>query len=283
MLYLSSQVARAMNRLQLLPLLRIGYKLTILNHTFKIPIIENKEGLIYNLGIGEPFLLSVFEQLYKVKSFTFLDAGVNFGQTLLKIKAVQPDVVYIGFEPSGLCSYYTSHLIKVNQFNNAKLIRCALSNKTGVLTLNAQSDGDTRATILENTLTREENVFQELVPVVTLDSLISIITESGKDILLKVDVEGAEWLVFQGATIFIDRFRPVIVFENLPSREDPVKRQQQQAITDFFVAKNFSLYMIDEENKKISAIKKIDNSQEILKTNYLAVPAEKKSSFPILA
>ncbi|MEO5999940.1 MAG: FkbM family methyltransferase [Chitinophagaceae bacterium] len=282
MVYLSPLVVRILNRLQLVTLFRVGYKLRLLNRTFKIPIIENKEGLIYHLGVTEPFLLHVFQQLYKVKNFTFLDAGVNFGQTLLKIKAVSAEAAYIGFEPSGLCSYYTSHLIKVNHIVHAKLIRCALSNETGVLTLHAQAEGDTRATILENNLYDAEEGFQELVPAVTLDSLISIVTADGNDIILKIDVEGAEWLVFQGAEKFINQFRPVIVFENLPCENDQGKFRQQQRINDFFAENNFKLYVIDEENKTLTNVEGISNKNEYLKTNYLAVPDEQRQLFSML-
>ncbi len=282
MVYASSLVARSLNRLNLLGLFRVGYKLNILNHVFKIPIIENKEGLIYHLGVGEPYLLQVFRHLYEVKNYTFLDAGVNFGQTLLKIKAVDSDAAYIGFEPSGLCSYYTSHLIKVNKISNAKLIRCALSNNTGVLTLHAQSEGDTRATIIENSIELEEDIYQELVPVVPLDSLISIITEAGKDIILKIDVEGAEWLVLQGALQFIEGYRPIIVFENLPCQEDIDKKEQQKAITDFFNQIKYKLHVIDEGKSNLEKVSAIDNKEDYLKTNYLAVPEEQTSQFQML-
>ncbi len=237
---------------------------------------------MYHHSVGEPFLLEVFYNLFKAKTFTFLDAGVNFGQTLLKIKSINPNAAYIGFEPSGLCSYYTSHLIKVNRIAHAKLIRCALSNTTGVLTLHAQSEGDTRATILEGAIDFGEDVFQELVPVVTLDSLIPIIIAAGKDIILKIDVEGAEWLVLQGAQEFIEGYRPVIVFENLPYMGDQVKQVQQQSISDFFNKRNYRLYFLDESRNAVEAIDAINNEKEFSNTNYLAVPDEQTKLFAML-
>jgi FkbM family methyltransferase len=282
MVYVRPLIARILNRLNVLTVFRIGYTLKILGCAFKIPIIENKEGLIYHLHVGEPYLLKVLELLYKVKNFTFLDAGVNFGQTMLKIKALRMDASYIGFEPSGLCSYYTSHLIKVNTIPNAKLIRCALSNITGVLILHAPSEGDTRASIMEEMTGSEESVFQELVPVVTLDSLIPIITASGKEIILKIDVEGAEWMVLQGAEQFIGQYRPIIVFENLPSEDNLVKQQQQHSISDFINKKNYKLYLIDEENCTLTKVEHINNTKEYLKTNYLAVPIEQVLLFNML-
>lgn len=283
MIYVSPLSARIANRLGLLQTFRIGYTLKILESVFKIPIIENKEGFNYHFGMSEPFLLNILKQLYKVKNFTFLDAGVNFGQTLLKIKAVNPDAAYIGFEPSGLCAYYTSHLIKVNQLANTRLIRCALSDSTGVLTLHAQSDGDTRATIIENSIRDEEDLYKELVPVVTLDSLISVITSAGKDIILKVDVEGAEWMVFQGSFSMIEDYRPVVIFENLPSRKDEIKQNQQRAISEFFGKINYGLYVIEEKRSSIRRINIIDNKEEYLETNYLAVADEQRKLFTMLA
>lgn len=265
-----------MNRVGLLSKFRIGYTLQVLTHTFKIPVIENKAGLFLHQSVGEPYLLKVFQDLYKRRNFIFFDVGVNFGQTLLKVKAVKPDATYIGFEPSGLCSYYTSHLIKVNNIPNATLIKCALSNTTGVLPLHSETEGDTRATIMKSSYPGDDK-YQEMVPVVTLDSLMPILNASGKDILLKVDVEGAEWLVFQGGEQFLDTCRPVVVFENLPCNEDTVMQEQQQAISTFFTKKKFNLYLLDEKKYLLQQITAIYNKKDYSKTNYLAMPSEQAS------
>src|ERR1700712_729243 len=101
MLYVSSLMARILNRVGMLSVFRIGYKLKVLERTFKIPVLEGKEGILFHHKIGEPYLLEVFRELYKSKDYVFLDGGVNFGQTLLKIKAIKMDATYFGFEPSG--------------------------------------------------------------------------------------------------------------------------------------------------------------------------------------
>ncbi len=280
MIFISRLFARVANRLGLLEMFRIGYNFKILKSVFKIPVIENKEGFLYHLTISEPFILHLYKQLYDNENFMFLDIGVNFGQTLLKIKAVNPKASYIGLEPSGLCSYYTSLLIKINKFIDARIIRCALADKPGILTLYGHSEGDTVASILEPSTSGEEFSSREYVPVVTLDSLIPIVTSTGKEILLKVDVEGAEGLVFKGAELFINQFRPVIVFENLPAIQNEVMQSQQQYISNFFSAIKFNLYLLDEANSCLIAIKNIDNKSDYNKTNYLAIPSEKSHSFP---
>jgi FkbM family methyltransferase len=274
MVYVPTIIARIMNRIGLLSLVKLGYTLKVLNRTFKIPIIEGNVGLLFHQSVGEPYLLQVFKNLYSKNDFLFLDAGVNFGQTLLKVKAINRKVVYIGFEPSGLCSYYTSRLIKVNNIQDATLIKCALSDSAGVLTLRSETEGDTRATIME-TDSPLDNKYQEIVPVITLDSITSIISSYGKDILLKIDVEGAEWMVLQGAEKMIDTHRPVIVFENLPYKGDSNRQASQEAISSFLRDKNFELYLLDESAHSLQKITDINNLEDYSKTNYLAVPAER--------
>ena len=280
MIFISQLSARIANRLGLLKVFRIGYLFKILNSVFKIPVIENNEGFLYHRTISEPFILHLYNQLYDSTDFIFLDVGVNFGQTLLKIKAVNSAASYIGFEPSGLCSYYTSHLIKINKFTDAQIIRCALADKPGVLTLFGHSEGDTVASIVASSMLQQEFASKEYVPVVTLDSLIPIITSTGKEMLLKVDVEGAEWMVFQGGEAFINQFRPVIVFENLPAGNDEAKQHEQQYISNFLSEKNYALYLLDETHARLSAITNIDNKVNQNTTNFLAVPSEKIYMFP---
>jgi FkbM family methyltransferase len=272
MMFTSTLTARAMNRLGLLNVIRSGYKLNILDRVFKIPIIENKEGFIYHLGVMEPFFFEVLRKLYSAKNFQFLDVGVNFGQTLLKVKAIGAAIKYYGFEPSGLCSYYASQLIRVNGFTNAQIIRTALSDASGILTLQAPSEGDTRATILE-TEESSSNGYRELVPAITLDSMISLINDT-KETILKVDVEGAEMMVFKGAEKYINEFRPVMLFENLPSGNDAAKVREQSAVTEFFTGKHYQLFAIDERKKKVTAINSISNQDDMEVTNYMGIPSE---------
>lgn len=281
MVFTSSLTARVFNRLGLLNVIRSGYKLKILNHVFKIPIIENKEGFIYHLSVMEPFFFEVLRKLYSAKNYQFLDVGVNFGQTLLKVKAINPEAKYFGFEPSGLCSYYTSQLIRVNRFANSEIIRAALSDAPGILTLQAPSEGDMRATVIDS-LESDANTYKELVPAVTLDSMVPLISAK-RDSILKVDVEGAEMMVFKGAEKYIEAYRPVLLFENLPSRNESAKKSEQAEISNFFNSKTYRLFAIDEHKKKVIPIDTISNPDDMEVTNYMAIPAEDSSLIGIFS
>ena len=53
----------------------------------------------------------MLENLLKKKNGAYLDIGVNIGQTLMKLKSVNPKIEYIGFEPNATCVHYVNKLI----------------------------------------------------------------------------------------------------------------------------------------------------------------------------
>jgi FkbM family methyltransferase len=276
MFFLPLVYLKILNRLHLLTFFRLGYTFTILNSTFRIPVIEKKQGFSDHRIITEMYLVKIFQRLYKNHDFLFLDVGVNFGQTLLKVKAISASASYIGFEPSILCAYYTKHLIKVNRMQDARVIQCALSDKMGHVTLYAQSEGDTRASLLSDQIIKEDTKVREIVPALTLDSLIPVITEAKKEIILKVDVEGAELMVFEGAEQLVKDYRPVIVFENLPCGTEPYRQQQQKRLSDFFATVRYDLFLLNEEKETLEKITSVNNIDNYERTNYLALPSEKQ-------
>jgi len=276
MLFTSLLIQKILNKVGCLPILRIGYTLKVLNTLFRIPIIENKVGFGYHQSITEPFLLNIFKELYRHKDFLFVDVGVNFGQTLLKLKAVKHDASYIGFEPIGLCSYYTSLLIKVNSLLDARIIRCALSDSQGVIIIYSHGEGDTRSTIIKEQIESNNVSFQEHVPVLTLDIFSSLILEHEKEIILKVDVEGAEKLVFEGADNVITLKRPVVIFENLPFTLSRVKEKDQLDIANYFLGKSYLLFSIEQANGRIANITNLHNKDNFSSLDILAIPREKK-------
>src|SRR5687767_11314100 len=93
------------------------FNLTIKHHrksnSVIVPII-NKIG-IENLHLSEEWMCDVIEKLLSVKTGGFIDIGVNVGQTLIKLKLVDANVSYIGFDPNPVCVFYTKTLIKKNK------------------------------------------------------------------------------------------------------------------------------------------------------------------------
>jgi FkbM family methyltransferase len=273
MLYLPLFFVKILYKSGLLRFFRIGYTLKISGKKFKIPVIENNEGFMYHQNITEPYFLNIIQQFYKQKNFVFIDVGVNFGQTLLKVKAVSGSAKYIGFEPSGLCAYYTLQLIKANKIPCAELLRCALSDKNSLLEFYAYSEGDTRGSLMQDQLNLSEAKYRDIVPAFTLDSCMEVLALlHEEDILLKIDVEGAEFFVLEGARKFIECYHPIVIFEVLPGVNAGDNGDLHIKISEYFTDRSYSLFVIDEKAEKVEQIDRIDKPQDLARSNFLAVP-----------
>ena len=144
----------------------------------------------------------------------FLDIGANVGWfTILAADAVGPEGKIFAFEPRTL----TFNLLKQSVVDNALddrvvLFHSALGKSEGTLRLvwtpNTINPGGAR---LERPGEDIGNNDYESVPVRPLDSL-----DIDRDVsIMKMDVEGAEPLVLQGAERFLERCRPTILSEVL--------------------------------------------------------------------
>src|ERR1700731_1128677 len=73
-----------------------------------IPLIN---GLGYeNLSTSEDWMYVVLSKLLPLFKGAFIDIGVNVGHILIKLKTVNRDIEWIGFEPNPKCIYYSLEL-----------------------------------------------------------------------------------------------------------------------------------------------------------------------------
>lgn len=153
---------------------------------------------------------------FAVPGITFLDVGANAGLFSLavanKLKD-DPGAIY-AFEPCEATFGLLQANRKLNSLARIQVFRLALSDfeDAGALEVNASLKGGL------NTLGRashfdSEIVAQQTVPVTTLDSFLFAQGIARVD-LMKVDVEGAERLVFSGARNLLSQAdAPLILYE----------------------------------------------------------------------
>ena len=79
------------------------------------------------LAEKETWFTRYLASFMKARGGLFVDVGVNLGQTLLKVKSIEPGRAYTGFEASTECVHYVSELIKANQFTNVTVIPVGLA------------------------------------------------------------------------------------------------------------------------------------------------------------
>ena len=85
------------------------------------------------------------------------------------------------------------------------------------------------------------NMASQTIEVQPLDSL-----NLGHVDVIKIDVEGAEPLVLEGAKTTIERDRPIILTEVLPSQLQRVCHCSPQQYIDFFLSRHYRGYIVDQ-------------------------------------
>jgi len=121
----------------------------------------------------------------------------------------------------------------VNKITNVKAIQVAVSDKIEKLTTNGNID---HCSFVYN---NQNNNGRHIEYAVTLDSL----HEDGdvKDIgMIHLDVEGMEMRVLKGGEKLIDKYLPIITYEQHIELDDT------EIIKTFLENKKFIIYMIDE-------------------------------------
>ncbi len=157
-------------------------------------------------------------ELLAIRSFirpgdTVCDIGANKGSYLYWLSRwAHPGRVF-AFEPQAPLASYLREVCRAFDLENVQVEAMAVHAKTGSMTLHIpiQSDdwGSPGASLAARLPGREECRGVE-VPVVALDDYL----DRGYRVrVLKVDVEGAERGVFEGATRILREQAPLLVFE----------------------------------------------------------------------
>jgi len=143
-----------------------------------------------------------------------IDIGANLGEwTIPLARAVGAGGQVLACEPAPLAAKSLEATLRANALRQAEVIRCALGDHDGTaeftvpVVTSARTDSGTAR--LGAAVPGEE------VLIVRLSSLDSLLAERGLDQvdLIKIDVEGHEKQVLDGAAATLGRFRPTLVIE----------------------------------------------------------------------
>jgi FkbM family methyltransferase len=146
---------------------------------------------------------------------TFVDIGANLGWfTILAADKVGPNGRVFAFEPRSQTADLLERSIADNGFGDrCMVIRAALGDRPGSCHLLSRGGNNPGGSHLLPGGDGGLEGRTEVVDVVTLDSVMGGVGCG----LVKMDVEGAEAMVLRGAAGFLQRCRPIILSEILPS------------------------------------------------------------------
>jgi len=216
-----------------------------------IPVIKNT-GLL-NLSLKEDWFFELLKLLKLPKDSSFIDVGVNVGQTLLTFRSCYNNP-YWGFEPNPNCVFYLNTLVKKNSFSDTYVIPVGLSLDNEVAKFYTKNDVDSAGTIVKEL---RPDYYEEkavnYVPLFSFDKLN--LPEIGTISLIKIDVEGAELEVISGFVETLKRQRPAIICEILDCHSEKSVTSMQvraQKLVALIQDLGYNIYRIIHEADKIT-------------------------------
>lgn len=142
---------------------------------------------------------------------TFFDIGANAGYfALVGSTRVGATGQVVAFEPSPLFAAMVQRNVELNHLRNVCLSRSAVSNSNGTTRFVLESVG-ANSHLADTPLQHAKSAPEEEIEVnvTTLDSYVS---ENGvSPDVIKIDVEGAELMVLEGARDTLSKHRPHVI------------------------------------------------------------------------
>lgn len=177
------------------------------------------------------------------------------------------------FEPNTECYQSLTKHIKINTCKNIITEQLALSNKRGTSTLWLGDDMGA-SFVKENTQQLTKNIVRSSIKVKTLplDTYIRQHNIRRLDVL-KIDVEGAELQVLQGAQKSITRYLPVIIAETI---NDAFRRAgySKKEFISFLSTLGYDSYIFTSEGYE-----SVDDPMKHTVVNMLFIHKKKRSNF----
>jgi FkbM family methyltransferase len=191
---------------------------------------------------------------------TYVDVGANRGQLLHKAVRVAPRGHHVAFEPiPSLAAGLTRSFPQVDCRSMAIGARQEVTQFCHFTLLDGWS-GLRRHPTISDTQGRPEYIDVE---VSTLDAELGGFTPS----VVKIDVEGAELAVLQGARRLLARARPTVIFEHVPEAST-VYGDAPEAAWDLLTELGYRIFSVSGEGPFTRAA----FAQEDAVINWLATP-----------
>ena len=195
----------------------------------------------------------LFFRRFAAQSPLFLDIGANTGQSIVSIKSIVPGARIISFEPNPQCFEKMSRLVRSK--SGIQLFNCALSSKPGRLVLHVPS---AKGFLFSQLASLQPPVVSQLVTELRRDgfSFVSetnlVIQQKSVDVrtldsftlqpdLVKIDVEGVELEVLEGAHETLKRASPVLLIEG----------GAQPTITNYLRSRDYAPFSYDADRDEL--------------------------------
>ncbi|MEO0899810.1 MAG: FkbM family methyltransferase [Bacteroidota bacterium] len=198
-----------------------------------------------------------------------IDVGVLDGEILDDYLKAAPNGIHTGFEP---IPEKINRLQAKYEGKNIRIEGYALSNESGESSFNLVESNPSYSGLKKRTYDKPNEVDTSIkVQMRRLDEYLDEL----KDIkLIKIDVEGAEYLVLEGGKALIARDKPLLIFEHGIGGADVYGIRPEQLFALVSEELGYEIFLLDTYLKKQSPLSKYDLVKEFDSgSNYYFVAA----------
>lgn len=153
--------------------------------------------------------LNIIKKVCKADS-NCIDIGAHKGEVLDQILRFAPQGTHFAFEPIPVL--YNGLVEKYKSNPKCKIFDIALSNNKGTSTFNYVVSNPSYSGLVKRKYDRDNEEDTQIT--VKTDLLDDTIPAGTKITLIKIDVEGGELLVMQGAKKVLSENKPIVIFEH---------------------------------------------------------------------
>ena len=235
---------------------------------FYVDVIDKRVTPIDTFNFDQ-YELEDSEMLYKLVSEndTIFDIGANIGWYSNHLSKKLPNSKIYSFEPIPETYAQVKRNTELNQSNNITLNNVALSDKVQTLTF-YYSPTITGASSAAN-ITENDSMTKLECQTNTMDKFVKENNIPRLD-FIKCDVEGAEFMVYQGGAETIEKYKPIVFTEMLRKWAAKFNYQPNDIIAFF---KQFGYNCYTSHDGKLIPFEKV--KEDTLETNYFFLHPEK--------
>lgn len=188
------------------------YKFTFIPKGDIVRILYGDQPLVQHRKSFEYDTLELFVKHIQ-PGHVILDIGANVGlySLLASIKSGKQGKV-IAFEPTAPTYELLQKNIQLNQCDNIITVKQALADKSKPVVMRKPISADAKYQDAFHQIKEVDQGDEEAIFTITLDQYVEDFHLSRID-LMKIDIEGAEFLFFKGAEQTLRRWKPTLLFE----------------------------------------------------------------------
>jgi FkbM family methyltransferase len=196
---------------------------------------------------------------------TVIDVGANVGvYAFSAAKQVGSEGKVIAIEPFPKCVEYLQETSRINQLDWVKVYGAAASDQNGHVRLSIQGASELNEVIIADNVEMTSSNHYIEVPCITLDSLVE--QEKIQSVnIMKLDAEGHELNVLQGARKILSEFFPIILYENVAGGQG-----NNFEVADFLIQNGYQLHAYHPYLEQVTPLN--STSELSGQLNIIAIP-----------